>query len=205
MSREPVGGLLDNAQGGLIGHLRCRAPGEQTMAAQHHADIFGMLGRHRAELQAKVEARPLPGQEPDRAAEHFSRQFLGVGAGGDGDHRISMEMIDMGVRHEAVQGGVDGGRARVEIEGAVIEQRHHLVFMGDAAIELFQAFQLVEIEGGEAVTLHRAEVAAGAFDPQHGGRFLGQRIGHCEFGRGVAAAEIGDAKIAAEQIGTVEQ
>ena len=71
------------------------------------------------------------------------------------------------VRHEAVQRRVDRGRARIEIEGAVVEQRHHLVLMGEAAIERVSGRELVEIEGREAVALHRAEIAAGALDPQH--------------------------------------
>src|SRR3954447_17514625 len=54
---KPVGRLLDDAQSGLIGRLRCLAPSEETMTAEHHADIFGMSPRHIAKLEPEVEAR----------------------------------------------------------------------------------------------------------------------------------------------------
>ena len=93
----------------------------------------------------------------------------------------------------------------LSIEGAVIELVHHLVFLIEAAIEAFQGFELVQIERGETVELHRAEIAARSLHPQHRDRLAGERIGHVDLGRGIAAAEIGDAQIGAEQVGAVEQ
>ena len=165
----------------------------------------GFDSRHRAELEAEVEARALPGQEAELAAEDFSRQRLRVFARRDRDHRVGVDMVDMRMRNKAVQRRVDRGRARVEIERAVVEQRHHLVLMREAAIDGAEAEQLVEIEGREAVELHRADVAARALDPEHPDRLARQRILLVELRRGVAAAEIGDAQIAAEQVRAVEQ
>jgi hypothetical protein len=71
-----------------------------------------------------------------------------------------MDVIDMPVRHEGVQGCIDRSRTRIEIKGAVIEQGDHLVLMGEAAIKAFQALELVEVQRRKAVALHRAEVAA---------------------------------------------
>ena len=42
----------------------------------------------------------------------------------------------------------------------------HLVFALDAAVDLLQREQLVQVERGEAGALDAAEVAAGAFDPE---------------------------------------
>ena len=202
---EPGGGLVDHGERRLVAGLRGRAPGEEPVAAEHGAlEVRACLG-HRAELEAEVEARPLPGQEAEFAAKHFFRQLLGVFARRDRDHRVGVDMVDMGVRHEAVQRRVDRGRARIEIEGAVVEERHHLVLVREATIDRLQAQELVEIEGREAVELHRAEVAARALDPQHLDRRAGQRIGAHELGRGVAAAEIGDAQIAADEVRAIEQ
>ena len=50
----------------------------------------------------------------------------------------------------------------------MIEVVHHLVFLIEAAIEAPQGFELVHIERGEAIELHRTDVAAGALHPQHG-------------------------------------
>jgi len=51
-----------------------------------------------------------------------------------------------------------------------------------------------------ALMMCRAEVAARSLDPQHFDHLAGERIGHFDLGRGVAAAEIGDAQIGAEKI-----
>ena len=202
---EPGGGLVDHGERRLVAGFRARAPGEEPMAAEHDAlEIPVRLGQC-AELEAEVEAGPLPGQEAELAAKDFPGQRLGVLAGGDRDHRVGVDVVDMGVRHEAVQRRVDRGGARVEIEGAVVEERDHLVLVREAAIDRLQAQEPVEIKRREAVELHRADVAARALDPKHLDRRAGQRIGSFELGGSVAAAEIGDAQVAAEQVGAVEQ
>ena len=175
------------------------------MRAQHDALVFGMRGGHRAQLEAEIEAGALPRQEAELAAKHRLGQRLGVRAGGDGDDRVGVDMVDVGMRHEGMQGGVDRGGARIEREGAMVEQRDHRVFLVEAAIVALQALQLVEIERREAVAPHRADVAARAFDPEHLDHLAVERVGHGDLGRGVAAAKIGDAQVAAEQVGAVEQ
>jgi hypothetical protein len=61
------------------------------------------------------------------------------------------------------------------------------------------------IEGGKAGALDAAQVAAGAFDPEHFDRFAGERVDLGDFGTGVAAGEVGDAQVGAEQVGAVAQ
>jgi hypothetical protein len=77
--------------------------------------------------------------------------------------------------------------------------------MGEAAIDRFEAQELVHVERREAVKLHRADVAARAFDPQDLSWSAGQRIGRGQLRGRVAAAEIGDAQVAAKQVRPVEQ
>ncbi len=175
------------------------------MPAKHDADIFGVSRRHFAKLQAEVETRSLPGEKAERSAENITRQLLGVGRGGDRDYGVGMDVIDMGVRNKGVQRRVDRARARIEVERAMIEERDHLVLVGEAAIEAFQAFKLVEIQGRKAVALHRAEIAAGALDPEYANWHPSQGIARLDLGGSIAATEIGDAQIAAEQIRAVEQ
>jgi len=55
-----------------------------------------------------------------------------------------------------------------------------------------------------ALMMCRAEVAARSLDPQHLDCLASERIGRFDLGRGVAAAEIGDAQIGAEKIRAVE-
>ena len=175
------------------------------MPAEHHALHLWIGLSHRAELQAQVEPRPLPGQKPKLAAVNLLRQSLGVFARGNRNHSIRVNMVDMRMRNEAVQRCVDRGCARIEVEGAMIVERDHLVLVLEAAIDRLEAQELVHGERREAVELHRADVAAGALDPENLGRRDGQRIGRCELRRRVAAAEIGDAQVAAKQVRPVEK
>ena len=202
---QPILGLLDDPQGGLVAGLAVLGPGEQPVPAQHAADLVRVGARDRLELEAELEPRPLPGQPADRVAIDLARQLLGAGGGGNRDHRVGVDVVDMAVGQIGVQRRVDAGRARVEVEGAVGQVAHHLVLVRDAAIEALQPVELVQIERGEPVELHRAEVAARALDPQHRDRLAGQRIARLQLGRGVAAAIVGDALVAAQQVRAVEQ
>ena len=151
------------------------------MAAEHHALHVRIGLGHRAELQPEVKARPLPGQKAELAAIDLFRQRFGVFARRDRDDRVRMNVIDMAVRDEAVQRRVDRGRARIEVESAMVVERDHLVLMGEAAIDRLKAVELVHIERREAVELHRADVAARALDPKNLCWSAGQRIGRRHF------------------------
>ena len=175
------------------------------MAAEHHALHIRIGLGHGAELQAQIKAWPLPGQKAKLAAIDLFRQRFGVFARRDRNDRVRVNVIDMAVRDEAVQRCVDRGRARIEVEGAVVVERDHLVLVLEAAIDRFEAHELVHVERREAVKLHRADVAAGTFDPKDLSRSARQRIGRGQLGRRVAAAEIGDAQVAAKQVRPVEQ
>ena len=77
----------------------------------------------------------------------------------------------------------------------------HLVFVsGDTGIDLGDAEKPVHVEGGEAGALDAAEVAAGAFDPEDLFGLAVQRVYLFELGAGVAAAEVGDAQVGAEEV-----
>ncbi len=202
---EPSGGLVDHLQRDPIAFLRGRAPGEQPVAAEHYALQVRIGLGHRAELEPKVEARPLPRQKAELPAIDLFRQRFGVFARRDRNDGVRVNMVDMAMRNEAVQRRVDRGRARIEVEGAMIVERDHLVLVLEAAIDRFEAQELVHIERREAVELHRADVAARALDPKDISWSAGQRISRGQLGGRVAAAEIGDAQVAAEQVRPVEK
>ena len=104
-----------------------------------------------------------------------------------------------------MQRGVDGGRARVEIEGGVGQVAHHLVFKLDAAIKPLQRPQLVHIERGKTIELDRGIVAARTLDPEDFDLFAGQRIFLPALGGGIAAAIIGDALVRPKQVGAINK
>ena len=116
-----------------------------------------------------------------------------------------MQVIDVVERQERVQRRVDRRGDAVLAERAQRIERDHLVFVRLAAVARDQLFELVEIQDGEAGRADRSQVAAAALDRQHAHRLAGQRIRQRELRAGVAAAEVGDPQIGAEQVRSVAQ
>src|SRR5215208_5641434 len=162
---EPSAGLVDDPQRRLIAALGVTAPGEQPMLPEHDAAIRLVPARHPAEFEAEVEARALPWQETDFAAEYLFGEPFGILRRGDGNHRIGMNVIDVLGRNEGVQRRIDGSRPRVEIERAMVEIADHLVFMLEPAVKTLQRLELLHIESRETVEFHRAEIPARSLDP----------------------------------------
>jgi hypothetical protein len=163
---QPIGRPLDDAQCGEIAALGRVIPGEQPMAAEHHTDHLGVLGRHGTDLQSKVESGPLPRQIADLVAIDLARQLFGIRGGGNRDHGIGVHMINMRIGHKPVQRRINGGCARIEIERAMIEQLDHLVFVRDAPVQLLQPQELIHVERREPIQLHGPDIAARSLHPQ---------------------------------------
>ena len=85
-------------------------------------------------------------------------------------------MVDVREGKKAVQRRVDGCGDRVVAEGAKRIHRHHVIFGVDALVAALEGEQFFLIERGEAGALDAAQVAAGAFDPEHFDRLAGERI-----------------------------
>jgi hypothetical protein len=116
-----------------------------------------------------------------------------------------MEMVNVREGQKAVQRGVNGGGDGVISEGGDGVHGDHLVFKVDALVGALERKELVLVEGGEAGALDAAEVAAGAFDPEDFNGLAGERVDFSNFGAGVAAGEVGEAQVGAEQVGAVAQ
>jgi hypothetical protein len=61
------------------------------------------------------------------------------------------------------------------------------------------------VEGGEVFAFAGAEIAAGAFDPEDLDGLAGERIFLGDFRGRVAAAGVGDALVAAEEVGAIDE
>ncbi|EEF21890.1 conserved hypothetical protein, partial [Ricinus communis] len=181
------------------------APADDSVTGEHDTAQAGIFRDVIAQAQAQIEARSLPRQPAHQAIPDLVRGPLAGRCCRQRDDGVRMHMIDMGERQKAVQRRVDGGRARIQVEGAVRQITHHFIFVLDAAVELFEAQQLIEVYRRETIELHRADVAAGTLHPQHGHGFAGKRIDGIEFRGGIAAAEIGDGEIGTQQIGAIQQ
>jgi hypothetical protein len=121
-------------------------------------------------------------------------------------------VVDVLEGDEAVQRRVDGRRAGIEVERGVEVALDHGVLdrrLGPArffrAVDALQRDEAVLVERGEVLALGGAQVAAAALDPEHFDVLAGERVLLGELDRGVAAAGVGDALVAAEQVGAVDE
>nr|GEU28680.1 hypothetical protein [Tanacetum cinerariifolium] len=205
VGRDPFLGALDDGQRGFVARLGGVAPGEQAVAFQDDPLQVGVRLRHFFELQTEVVAGTLPWQPTEFALEDFLRERLAAGAGGNRDQRIGVHVIDVLARDVRVQRRVDTGGARIEVERAVRQIRHHFIFQRQAAVAAFQRLEFAHVQGRETIELDAAQVTAGALHPQHFHLLAAERIVHHHLGRRIAAAEIGDAQIRTEQVGSIQQ
>src|ERR1700723_3159120 len=104
-----------------------------------------------------------------------------------------------------MQRGIDGGRRGVVTKRAERVHADDLVFQLNATIDPRECKYFIEVQGGKALHLNAAQVAAAPLYPEHGLLLPVQRIGPLEFRAGVAAAEIGDAQIGSKQVGAIAQ
>ena len=202
---QPFLGALDHREGRLVARLGRVAPGEQAVALEDDALQLRLFLRQLFQFQAQVVARTLPRQPTQFAFEDLLGQRAAVPAGGDRDHRIRMHVVDVPAVDVGVQRRVDRRGARVQVERAVRQVADHLVLVFQAAVALFERLQLVHVQGREAVQFDRTQVAAGTLHPQHVDLFARERIRHDDLGRRIAAAEVRDAQVGTEQVGTVQQ
>ena len=123
-----------------------------------------------------------------------------------------MRVVHVSRRDERVQGRVDGRRARIEVERAMVVHCDHVIlggrleaFIPARGVSFLEVEQFPLAKRGEVFLRGRAEIAAGAFNPEHLDRFAGERVFLDQFGGGVAAAGVGDALVGAELVGPVDQ
>ena len=120
-----------------------------------HIDPFGffVLFVDFLHLEPEVETGALPGEVGDFLSVNFLGEGFGILTGRDRDEGDGVHVIDMLGPDEAVQGGVDGRGAGVQIEGGMGIHVHHLIFDGSLhaigsgrAIDGLQADELLLIE-----------------------------------------------------------
>ncbi len=76
-----------------------------------------------AQSQAQVEARPLPWQPSEFAAEHFARDSFAVARRRNCDDGVGMHMVDVRERQKRMKRSIDAGGAGAAGKGAIVEVR----------------------------------------------------------------------------------
>ena len=120
----------------------------------------------RGDVEAELEAGPAPRDPGHPVAEAAAGQRLAVGGGRERDAGVRVEVVDVGGVDEPVHRGVDRRRRAAAAVQAVVERGDHLVLALDARVDVDERAQPVQAQDGEAGLGQRAEVAAGALDPQ---------------------------------------
>ena len=206
------GGFLDAIQRVSVAGFFFVIPRDETVLAHHdgfYLLIFLNDGLHR---EAELKTGTHPGHVSHLTTENFLREFFAVFGSRDRDDRVGVHVIDEFRGQETVQWGVDRGSAGVEVERGVRLHAHHVVFsgslqalVGTGSVELLHIEQFLLIKRGEIFARAGAKIAAGAFDPEHFCGLAGERIFLGNLGRGVAATGVGDALVAAENVGAIDK
>ena len=168
----------------------------------------GLASTARLQHQRQLEPGPLPGHPDDLAAVVLVELLelrLPVGARGEGDRPVGMQVIDVVERQERVERRIDRRGDAVLAEGAQRVEADHLVLERLAAVARDQPLRACRGRGWRSRTSRSTQIAAAALDRHHPLRLAGQRVGQVELRAGVAAAEVGDAQVGAEQVRTVAQ
>ena len=162
--------------------------------------------------ETQFKSRAHPGHVIHFIAEDLLRELLAAPARRDRDDRVRMHVIDMLAWNETVQRRIDRARARIEIERGVKVHRNHVVlslrlhaFVAALSVKLLKVEQFLLVERGKILALGGAQVAARSLDPQDFNFFAGQRVALHELRRGIAAAGIGDALVASQEVRSVHE
>jgi hypothetical protein len=126
------------------------------VTAQYHPDGLGVLGGHRRDVQAELEAGPPPRHPPHPVPEAGPGQFLAVGRGGERDPGVRVQVIHVLRVHQPVHGRVDGRRRTTFAVQAEVERGHHLVLALHSRVHPGQRAEPVQPQYGQAAGGQRA-------------------------------------------------
>jgi hypothetical protein len=184
------------------------SPREQAVTAEDDAVAAGSRLDGLSQHQRQLESGTLPGHPRDPTPvvpiERFEL-FRAVRARGERDRPVGMQMVDVRERQERVERRVDRRGDAIFTERAQRVERDHLVLVRFAAIARDQRLELVQIQHRKPGGRDGPQIAAAALHRHDAARLAGERIRQLEFRAGVAAAEVRDAQVFAEQVRSIAQ
>ncbi len=202
---QPGYRAIDDVERVVVARLCGISPGEQAVRFQNYAARLGIVLDELPQSQSQLVPRAYPGQPPDLSAVDFPCQGLAVGRCRDRDDFVRMHVIHVCPVDQPMQRRIDAGGAGVQVEGAVLIQRHQRAVAIRPFVEGIQGAELVEVEGSEPIQAHRAQVAARALHPQHVHFGPAQRVCGLELRRGVATTEVRDPAVGTQQVRSIQQ
>src|SRR5215471_21669551 len=98
MVQNELSELIDDGDGVLIAFARCRAPGEQPVAAQNDSVAARVQSHRLLQHHGQLKARPLP-RQPDQPVCELAVKLLDLRGAvcrrSQRDSPVGMEMIDV--------------------------------------------------------------------------------------------------------------
>ena len=209
---DVFGSFFDEAEGAGVALLFIVMPRNEPVLAHHDGLQFGVFLGDLLHGQTELKAGAHPGNVGHRAPENLAGEFLTAPGGRDRNNRIGVHVIHVFSGKETVERGVDGGRPRIQVEGRVGVHTHHVVLglglqplVGAGGVGTLEFDELVLVEGRKIFAGAGAQVASGAFDPEHLHGLTGERVFFLNLGGGISATRIGDALVAAEEVGAINE
>jgi hypothetical protein len=196
----------------MIALLVVVGPIDDAVPAEHHTFCLRVFLTDALHFQSEFEAGPLPIDPDDVAPIHFLRDLLAMLGRryGEAGHRV--RVIDMLVRHEAVEGRVDRGRPGIEVVRAVLVHVSHCVLRGrlhatlvKVGIDILQSQEFLLIQGREVLLLRCSQVSTGSLHPKDFHLLSRQGIGFSKLRRGVASTGVGDAPVRPKQVRSINK
>ena len=156
-SRPAIGeerlGTRDQLERRGLALLAGVAPADHAVPAEHCAARVGDAALEVAEREPELEARAPPGQPADVVAVALGDERLAVVGGGERDHRVGMEMVDVVLGDEGVQRRVDRRHRAAVAEAAVRVEADDVVLVHARGVHALERAHPVEHEEGEPGTV----------------------------------------------------
>ena len=200
--RIAFGGARDELERRGIALAARLAPGDETVLLEQHGARAGILAQELGNALRHGEAGALVVEPDGLGAERLVGEPPPFRAGGQGDDRVRVRVVDVRGADERVEERLDGRPRLRGHEGAAEEVVHHLGVLHLHALD--QRQDLVEPERGEAFGRDRRQVGAGALDPEDA-RLAPEVVTRDPFGRRVSAALVGERSIGPEQVRAIDE
>ncbi len=147
--REVALRLVDQREGERLRLLGRVGPRDHAVAAEDDPGQLGLREDEVTEAEAEIEARPLPVEPAEPAAESPRDVLAPVRGGRERDQRVGMEMVDVQGGEKSVQGRVDRRHRTARPEAGVVEQADHLVLVVETLVDALHRAQALEVDEGE--------------------------------------------------------
>ncbi len=201
---EPLG-PGDQIEGQRLALVAAVGPTDHPVALEHRTTGVRRPTLEVTQGEPELEARSFPRQPTDFRAVALGDERLAAFGGGEGDHRIRVEVVDVVLGDEGVQRGVDRRYGATMTEAAVLVVADDVVLVNPGRVHRFEGAHPIEIEEGQSGDGHRSEVAAGPFDCEDARWRSRDRVGEGQLGRRIATGEVGHPLVGTQVVGPSQQ